>query len=145
MEMMTRKEEELVKDAEQMARELAPGEHARVIALMGDLGAGKTTFAKAFAASLGVDEHVTSPTFVIEKRYLLHDQKFSHLIHIDAYRLKDADELKKLDWQRTVSDPKNIILIEWADRVSELIPHDAVRISLAYLDEETRTITYDNK
>ena len=101
METMTRTEGELVQDAEQLARDLVPGPHARVVALMGDLGAGKTTYAKAFANALGVNDHVTSPTFVIEKRYPLHNQNFSQLIHIDAYRLENADELRKLDWERT--------------------------------------------
>lgn len=145
MEGTPRTETELQGEAKKLALSLVPGEHAVVIALMGDLGAGKTTFAKAFARALGVDEHVTSPTFVIEKRYPLKHEYFSRLIHIDAYRLNDANELRKLDWARTLEDPTNIILIEWADRVLALLPTDAIHISLAYQDEETRTISYGNK
>ena len=145
MEQMTLGKDELAASATKLAHELMPKEHAAVVALTGDLGAGKTTFAQAFAKALGVDEHVTSPTYVIEKRYPLTNQKFAHLVHIDAYRLADADELRKLDWESTARDLKNLIIIEWADRVSELIPADAIRISLAYLDEDTRTLTYADR
>jgi tRNA threonylcarbamoyladenosine biosynthesis protein TsaE len=144
MEATLRTEAELVKEAEELARSLVPALHARVVALQGDLGAGKTTFTQAFAKALGVDEHVTSPTYVIEKRYPLANQKFAHLIHIDAYRLTDADELRKLDWERTVNDAGNLIIVEWADKVAALIPEDAVRITLAYVDETTRSISYGN-
>jgi tRNA threonylcarbamoyladenosine biosynthesis protein TsaE len=142
MEQMTLGKDELAARAMKLAHELMPEEHAAVIALTGDLGAGKTTFAQAFARALGVASHVTSPTFVIEKRYPLSGQLFAELIHIDAYRLDSAEELRKLDWESTAGDPKNVIVIEWADRVSELIPANAIRISLSYLDEDTRTLTY---
>lgn len=69
---------------------------ATVVGLSGDLGAGKTAFTKCIAKSLGVEDTVTSPTFVIEKIYELQNQKFTHLIHIDAYRLDKSDELLNL-------------------------------------------------
>ncbi len=145
MEATLRTEAELVKGAGELALSLVPAAHARVVALTGDLGAGKTTFSQAFAKALGIDEHVTSPTYVIEKRYPLTNQKFAHLIHIDAYRLTSADELRKLDWVSTATDPQNLIIIEWADKVAELIPEDATQITLAYVDETTRSISYGNK
>jgi len=138
-------EPELEKEAETMAKGLAPGERASVIALFGDLGAGKTTFTKSFAKALGVEESVTSPTFVIEKRYPLSKEGFTTFIHIDAYRLDDADELRKLHWQEDVSDPRNVIVIEWADKVEQLLPPGTVRINLAFLDEHTRSFAYDRK
>ena len=133
-----------MQDAGGLALSLVPAAHARVVALTGDLGAGKTTFAQAFAKALGVDEHVTSPTYVIEKRYPLTNQKFAHLVHIDAYRLADADELRKLDWSAAAADPSNLIIIEWADKVAELIPEDATQITLTYVDETTRSVSYGN-
>src|SRR3989338_1544300 len=75
-----------------------------VVALSGDLGAGKTTFAQAVAKSLGVEETVNSPTFVIQKVYALSDQQWGRLIHIDAYRLKSADELRALGWDEMVGN-----------------------------------------
>lgn len=125
---------------------LVPGEKARVITLSGDLGAGKTTFAKAVAHELGVEEMVTSPTFVIERVYKLPQETgkgFVRLIHIDAYRLESDHELEALGWQEIMTDPQNLILIEWGERVPSLIPKDAMRLTFSYVDEETRTITYE--
>jgi tRNA threonylcarbamoyladenosine biosynthesis protein TsaE len=110
---------------------------ATVVALSGDLGAGKTTFAQGVARALGVEEQVTSPTFVIEKIYQLNQpfdhaqgKQFARLIHIDAYRLNDAHELEVLGWKEIVADPSNLIVIEWPERVTDLIPSDAIHISL---------------
>lgn len=102
---------------------------AMVLALSGDLGAGKTTFAQGIARALGVEEQVTSPTFVIEKIYQLEGQKFSHLIHIDAYRLDDPHELEVLGWKEIIADPANLIVVEWPEKVAGLIPADTMRIS----------------
>src|ERR1039458_8847512 len=71
---------------------------ATIVALSGDLGSGKTTFAEGIARTLGIEESVTSPTFVLEKIYELDGQKWQRLIHIDAYRLKEAHELEALGW-----------------------------------------------
>ncbi len=137
--------EELQKEAATVARSLVPGEKATVVALFGDLGAGKTTFTQAFAKTLGVAEGVTSPTFVIEKRYPLENGPFKTLIHIDAYRLDDAEDLRKLGWEEDESDKNNLIVIEWADKIAELLPKNALRIDLAFLDEEKRLLSYGNR
>ncbi len=111
---------------------------AFVVGLSGDLGAGKTAFTKAIAKNLGVDETVTSPTFVIEKIYDLPDQnglgikKFKHLIHIDAYRLEKPEELLNLGWQNILKDKENLILIEWPENVSDIMP-EHLKISLKSL------------
>lgn len=104
---------------------------ATVVTLSGDLGAGKTTFTQGIARALGVEEHVTSPTFVLEKVYELTDQKWKRLIHIDAYRLVSEHELEVLGWHDMAADPGNLIIIEWPEMVAELIPADAVRVALS--------------
>jgi tRNA threonylcarbamoyl adenosine modification protein YjeE len=114
---------------------------ATILALSGDLGAGKTTFAQGIARSLGVAEQVTSPTFVIEKIYQLENQKFSRLIHIDAYRLNDAHELEVLGWKEITADPANLIVIEWPEKVAGLIPEDAIRLSFRG-SGDSREISY---
>lgn len=115
--------EETQKIADDFIKYISPkSDTAFVVGLSGDLGAGKTAFTKCIAKSLGVEETVTSPTFVIEKIYELENQKFSHLIHIDAYRLESGEELLNLGWQRIISDPKNLILIEWPEKVSSVMP-----------------------
>jgi tRNA threonylcarbamoyladenosine biosynthesis protein TsaE len=104
------------------------GNSATVVTLSGELGAGKTTFAQGMARALGVEETVTSPTFVIEKIYQLENQKFARLVHIDAYRLKSAHELEVLGWKELLADPGNLIVLEWPEQVAEAIPADAIRI-----------------
>lgn len=134
---------ELQEKAGAFIRVLRPRERATVIALAGDLGAGKTTFAQAAARSLGVRRSVTSPTFILMKRYDLSGQAFKRLIHIDAYRMQDTEELEVLQWERLLRDPQNLILIEWPERVAEVIPKDARRVSFSAIAPESRAVTIE--
>ncbi len=139
-----------IRSAEEMRRFAAEyvaalplcGRAATVLALSGELGAGKTTFAQAAAKALGVEETVNSPTFVIEKIYALNDQQWLRLVHIDAYRLKSADELRALGWDELVTDPSNLIVTEWPEHVSDAIPNDAHRIVIKIGEGEERTVNY---
>ena len=117
---------------------------ATVVALSGQLGAGKTTFAQGVAVALGVTETVQSPTFVIEKIYSLEHQKWQNLVHIDAYRLHDMKELQALGWAQLVADPSNLVMIEWPEHVPGAIPVDARHVSIAIGEGEARTIHYGN-
>lgn len=128
-------EEEMAKEAAGFVAGLSPRERATVVAISGELGAGKTTFVKGIAKALGVTEHVTSPTFVILKIYDLQGQKYDRLIHMDAYRLKGEAHLKVLGWEGFVKDPKNLILVEWPEKIAGAIPEGAVKLSLEYSDE----------
>src|SRR5271168_798431 len=114
---------------------------AKIIGLSGNLGAGKTAFVKAVAEALGVSETVQSPTFVIEKIYKIQDPHFEHLIHIDAYRLENAEELLKLGFKEISENPTNIIFIEWPEKVPGLLPKDASILYFAHFNEEQREIT----
>lgn len=114
---------------------------ATIFGLSGDLGSGKTAFTKEVAHLLGIKkEEVTSPTFVIEKIYSISHKDFSHLIHIDAYRLDSPDELLQLGWEDIRKDPKNLILIEWPEKVKTLLPSQTQYLSFAFVDENTRDI-----
>lgn len=101
---------------------------AVVLALAGDLGAGKTTFVQGFARALGIKSRIISPTFLILKRYALRASRFANLYHIDAYRLNSPKELLDLDFKKIISDPRNIVLIEWADKIKNLLPRDIILI-----------------
>jgi tRNA threonylcarbamoyladenosine biosynthesis protein TsaE len=116
---------------------------ATIVTLSGDLGAGKTAFVKGAALSLGLTEHVTSPTFVIMKIYDLEKQAFARLVHIDAYRLKGAHHLKVLGWETLLRDPKNLIFVEWPEQAGGAIPSSAIRITLRYSGDDGRTISYE--
>ena len=117
-------------------------QEATILALSGDLGAGKTTLTQAVARELGVTENVNSPTFVIMKSYSLKSKDYRLLVHIDAYRLASHTELEKLGWAELVSDPRNLIIIEWPERVAEIIPATAHAISLSHKNEEERGVQY---
>ena len=118
-------------------------ENATIVGLQGDLGAGKTTFVKSVASVLGVEGAVTSPTFVIEKIYKLPDgERFSRIVHIDAYRLENGKELLSLGWEEIASDPQNLILIEWPERVADILPKSVNRIYFNFIDENTREVEY---
>ena len=135
--------EETKEIAESILRDLERGDRATVLALVGDLGAGKTAFSQAVGETLGVEDPMQSPTFVIEKIYPIDARGFKHLIHIDAYRLDHEHELVSLGWQEIIADPDNIILIEWPERVKGIMPEDAKKISFEFVDETTRTICYE--
>lgn len=122
---------------------LEEGERARVVALQGDLGAGKTTFTQEVGKILGVGERMQSPTFVIEKIYAIDFKNFKRLIHIDAYRLEKESELLHLGWEEIIKEKENLIFIEWPENVKNIIPKDAIKISFKFIDEMTREISYD--
>lgn len=111
--MKTTSPEETQALAAQCAAGLSPQEHATIVELVGDLGAGKTTFMQGIGAYFGLTKPLSSPTFVIGKMYDLHGKPWKRLIHIDAYRIDDPKELSALGWTRYAEDPGNLIFIEW--------------------------------
>jgi tRNA threonylcarbamoyladenosine biosynthesis protein TsaE len=148
-----------VKETQRLATKLAkeciaskPAKNAKVFALEGELGAGKTTFIKAFAKTCGVKSHITSPTFVILKTYKLpqeasqrgkQSENYKNLIHIDAYRLKDHKELIPLGVEEMLNDPQNIILIEWSERIKKILPNHYTKIHIDHAGNNERKIKYE--
>lgn len=114
-----------------------------VCALHGDLGAGKTTFTQTLARILGVQEVVTSPTFVIMKSYELQNQSFEKLVHIDAYRIEEIDEMRPLGFEALLAEKDTIMCIEWAENIAELLPENTIHIRFE-LDGEQRVITIEH-
>lgn len=108
---------------------------ATVVALHGDLGAGKTTFVQTAGQILGVQEAVTSPTFVVMKKYDI-DDIWKKFIHIDAYRVESAAELVVLNLEEEISNEDNIIFIEWAERVAEILPANTIHLSFSLVGKE---------
>lgn len=145
MEYISRSPAETREFARGLLEGLSKGENATVLALEGDLGAGKTTFAQFVGEELGVHDPIQSPTFLIEKIYELKREQWSHLIHIDAYRLESPDELVNLGWRDIVSRPDNLILVEWASKVAPILPEDAIHIVFTHVDDTTRSIKIRQK
>ncbi len=135
--------EELEKEGEYFAQTLSAKESATLVTLSGELGAGKTAFTQSIARALGVVDAVTSPTFVLEKIYELpRGSGFSKLVHIDAYRLKSGAELKALGFSELLEDGGNLILLEWPERVADVLPRPAVALTLTPNEDGSRTFAY---
>ncbi|MEX0931455.1 MAG: tRNA (adenosine(37)-N6)-threonylcarbamoyltransferase complex ATPase subunit type 1 TsaE [Candidatus Paceibacterota bacterium] len=127
--------------AKDVGSKLTPAEHhAQLLTLSGDLGAGKTTFVQGLANYFGITLPITSPTFVIQKTYPLTDKPFKVLVHIDAYRLESANELERLGWQETLSNPTALIVLEWPEKVASSIPDWAKKLRFEHDSENTRIV-----
>lgn len=113
---------------------------AQVLALEGDLGGGKTTFLQGFAKGLLVKEKILSPTFVIMKRFTIDNLGFTNFYHIDCYRIEKAEELFNLGFKKIIQNPKNIVAIEWAERVRKIMPKHVIWIKFEFVDKKKRKI-----
>ncbi len=133
-------QEEIDSVATELLTQLPRQQGATLLALSGDLGAGKTTLVQAIAKLLGVTEQLVSPTFVIAKFYETVHSDFTHLIHIDAYRIEDPEELITLGWETMSTYPGALVVIEWPERIEQLLPVDTVRYTLTH-DGDARHIT----
>lgn len=123
--------------AKRIARELEPG---RVLALTGDLGAGKTTFVQALAKALDVEHpgDVLSPTYTLVNEYAI---AAGTLAHLDLYRVVDVESAIALGLQEQICRRDAIVVVEWADKFPELIPRDAMWLTLVVRSDGARTAT----
>ncbi len=119
----TYSEEETYKLGFNIGQKAEPG---LIITLIGDLGVGKTVFAKGLAEGLGIEEDVCSPTFTILHEY--HEGRLS-LFHFDVYRIDDPDEMYEIGYEDYFFGD-GVCLVEWADNISDLIPETAGRINI---------------
>ncbi len=131
----TKTSEETKKVAQDLVKRLT---FPSVLALYGDLGSGKTTFVQGLARGLGIDNHLVSPTFIIHRVYPLESKKFHHL---DLYRLEKGANFDFLDLGDLFKDPDNLVVIEWAEKIDNHLPKEAIKIKFEYVDEETRKIS----
>lgn len=120
---------------------------ARVIAISGDLGAGKTTLTQELGKILGIKTKIVSPTFVIMKTYKIKSNsvyynEFKKLVHIDAYRLDSHSDLMKLGWKELQNDKDNLIIIEWPERVAKCLGANICSVKLEHIDNETRVFEF---
>jgi tRNA threonylcarbamoyladenosine biosynthesis protein TsaE len=145
-EFITQSSKETQKLGKILAQELYGGE---IICLTGELGAGKTTFTQGLLSGLEVEGPYTSPTFVIMKHYKKQDtgdkeQGIKNIYHIDAYRVSSHDIID-LGWEEIVSGKNNIIIVEWAERIADIIPKNALQINFQWINEDKRKITFKSK
>jgi len=114
---------------------------AVVLGLEGNRGGGKTTFLQGFAKGLGVKGKILSPTFVVMKRFALQGAG-KNFYHIDCYRLKDEKDALKLDLKNIMADPKNIVAIEWPEKIKKVLSKSTIFVEFKFIDNKTREIKF---
>lgn len=147
---------------ENLAKEIfknRPKDRAIVVGLEGDLGGGKTTFLQGFAKGLEIKEKILSPTFVILKKFQIptknyppsprtrlkgwqpSDLKPKTFFHLDCYRIKNSEEILNLGFKEIVSDPQNIVTIEWAEKIKKILPKKTILVKFKFIDKNKRKIS----
>lgn len=135
MKYKTRSAAETKKVATIFAEELvviAPRKRALVVLLKGDLGTGKTTFVQGLMRELGVKKRIVSPTFTLLRSYAVKAGNFSKVHHFDCYRINEEYEMGELGFSVLLKDPKNIIVIEWPERIRKILPREKITVALSY-------------
>ncbi|MDQ5938606.1 MAG: tRNA threonylcarbamoyladenosine biosynthesis protein TsaE [Patescibacteria group bacterium] len=135
-EYKSKTQSETEKIAQAVVKKLQGGE---VLALVGNLGAGKTVFVKGLAKALGIEDNITSPTFVLMKIYQTSHATIKRLVHVDCYRLEKVDDLDDIGLADYLHDPASIVVIEWADRVVNL-PKNTININIEYINSQERIV-----
>lgn len=110
-----------------------------LIALVGNLGVGKTVFARGFAKGLGIKGIICSPTFNIVREYPCKNNKW--LYHMDLYRINDSEAALAFGIEEYISNPEAITLIEWPERISDILPADMISVEIKRLNDTDREIT----
>lgn len=140
--IITKSRAETKKFGFSLAKKLKPGD---VLALIGDLGAGKTTFVQGLAKGLGLKNKVTSPTFVQLKIYPLKKRRVKYLYHFDFYRLESLSSLEGRGLKEYLKNKESIVVIEWADKIKKLLPLKTIFLVFSFKNQKERTITLNKK
>jgi len=131
--------------AGELLKDILKAKSSLIFACKGDLGSGKTTFIQGLAGGLGIKEKITSPTFVLLKKFSFFlKQKQYFFYHIDCYRLSSKQLSSALDLKELFKSRKTIIIIEWAEKLKKILPQDAIWINFKYLDKDERKIIFKN-
>jgi len=123
---------------------------ALIIGLEGDLGGGKTTFLQGFAKGLGIKEKILSPTFIIMRKFKIcedscsNSRRFLYFYHIDCYRIQKPKEILDLGFKKIISNPKNIVAIEWSDRIQKILPKGTLILKFQFANKNKRKISIKN-
>lgn len=126
-------EAEMLNFGRQLARELTL---PAVVELVGDVGAGKTTFTRGLAEGMGIAEPITSPSFTISKRYAFPD---GELVHYDFYRLDDPGIMRE-EIEETLSTPNTITVVEWGESIADLLPENHYRLEISLNPDGSRAV-----
>lgn len=135
MEIFTKSAEETKEVGQKLAASLIEAKRNHMtIGLVGDLGSGKTTFTQGFAEGLGIEKDVISPTFILMREYEAGEKNF---YHVDLYRLEDSveDEVENIGLTDIWDRKGNVVVVEWADKITDIMPKDAYWVYFENLGE----------
>jgi tRNA threonylcarbamoyladenosine biosynthesis protein TsaE len=141
---ITKNPSETQKVGMMLGKEVLKKKKKRIIALEGDLGGGKTTFLKGFAKGLGIKEKILSQSFIIFRRFRLRHPFFKNFYHFDCYRIENEKEILKLGFRKIIKDPKNVVAIEWKNRIKKILPKETLSIEIKIIGEKKREILIKN-
>ncbi len=133
---ISQNEQDTADFAKKIAEMVSPG---TVIALYGNLGAGKTVFSRSFAKAIGVKENVSSPTYTIIQEYKL-DGQFSYLYHLDLYRINNSRDALAFAVDEYLNDRNSYSLVEWPERIEDILPPDTIKIMIEHQTDGSRKI-----
>jgi len=144
LRIITHSSEETQAVGRDFTKEIKPG---AVIALYGNLGAGKTTFVQGFARGLGIKRRIISPTFIIVRTYQVtnHTSWVKSFYHIDLYRVRNEHDLQSIGLQEILQEKNVIVVIEWPEKSGLLLPEKRMNIRFETLGENERKITVERK
>ena len=138
MKVISHSDQQTEEIGQKFAKKLVGGE---VLALSGNLGAGKSCFSRGLAHGLGVKGVVNSPTFNILKVYNIKAGAVRRFVHIDAYRLQSEADMVNIGFYEYL-DKETVIALEWPENIPGLLPANVRNISIRHLDENTREIIF---
>ncbi len=133
-EFVTNSMEETQKLGESYAQKLQSGD---VLAFYGELGSGKTTFIQGLAKGLGIKRRIISPTFIIVRHYEIEDGSF---YHVDLYRTETKHDLLSVGLDQILEDDNNIVALEWAEKLGEMLPKKRIEVRCENLGDSKRKI-----
>jgi tRNA threonylcarbamoyladenosine biosynthesis protein TsaE len=127
--------------AGELAEKIGPND---VLALYGDLGAGKTTFTRFLVEALGFESRVQSPTFILVRNYHKKKGQIKKVNHVDLYRLNNVNEVLDIGINEMIQEKENITIIEWPEIMEELLPENTIKIYFEFVDDEKRKVKVQN-
>ncbi len=138
IQLQSESEQQTLSVAKALATSIQPGD---VIALEGELGAGKTVFVRGLAEGLGISPSlVSSPTFVIRQEYTGKGAESPQLVHIDSYRLGGVDDLESIGWNELLAEKNAIVAVEWPSRIHPALPPNRIDVEIDHAGTQSRAI-----
>ena len=131
-------------ETQELGQKIANSLKSNLTCLYGELGSGKTTFVQGFAKGLGIKDRILSPTFIMVREYKIPQTSNLRLqtnfYHVDLYRAKNEKDAKTIGLSELWQDPKNLVIIEWADRIKKILPKNRTDIYFKYIGKTKRKI-----